>query len=156
MLFQEKQGFKNGTWTLSFFVPHVSLLCWQTVSNEAVIPTEIPTQTFPQIHPCSVQHQSQPTAIPVIEMPKARVKAECSKPSIPQWDWVQLTVPCVTAWGGSGCSDVSRGNSAFLVYAPGTHSSSNTRSRRDGSDVQCPLFPKITFITCMKDNTILN
>lgn len=91
-------------------------------------------------------------------MPKDSVKAELKtfSPTGRLLSSQLLVCPGVTAWGGSGCSGVSHGQSAFLVYAPGTHSSGNTRSRRDDFDVQRLLFPKITFVTCMKDNTILN
>lgn len=82
---------------------------------------------------------------------------QSENPSVPQRDCSQLLAcPGVPAWGGSGCSDVSHDHSAFLVHAPGAHSSGNTGSKRDDFDVQCLLFPKITFITCMKNNTILN
>lgn len=36
------------------------------------------------------------------------------------------------------------------------HTARVTPGVRDDFDVQCLLFPKITFITCMKNNTILN
>lgn len=140
LLLQEKRGFKN----LPGFSP---LLLTALLGN------------------CSVQRGRdfhwKPRDIPTIPSllnPSywSQVQSRTLKPFNPTVRCPQFLVcPGVTAWGGSGCSGVSGGGSAFLVCAPGSHSSGNARSRRwFPRSVSC--VSKNHLITWMKTNTILN
>lgn len=140
LLLQEKRGFKN----LPGFSP---LFLTALLGN------------------CSVQRGRdfhwKPRDIPTIPSllnPSywSQVQSRTLKPFNPTVRCPQFLVcPGVTAWGGSGCSGVSGGGSAFLVCAPGSHSSGNARSRRwFPRSVSC--VSKNHLITWMKTNTILN
>lgn len=64
----------------------ITALLANIVSHKAVIPTENPTQTFPQRHPCSVQHQSQ-----LLTTGNARGELKTFSPTVT----LLLTVPCL-------------------------------------------------------------